>query len=222
MTRERELIETRWQLALCSPLHFGRWFCRTLDSQNVDHPIQAFPMHKPHLQALTRLWLANPWLFVEKSRQMLVTWWAAMLSAWLVLARPGSMIFQQSKKLQDVVGNEVTGDGLLGRTKFILRAIPYQEWLMPARWQDGILSDSITLPWRNSAIQAIAEGGSQLRSHTASMLVTDETAVQPEFAEAYTASVASLRRSRWLAITTPNLADGGQSMRIARDQADSK
>lgn len=216
-TRKR-VIEARWVLASRSPVHFSRWFCRTLNQHAPagTNPEQPFPWRRPHLQALTSLWLSNPLLFIEKSRQMLITWWASVVCVWSVLFRRGQLIFQQSKKLEDVVGDEYTGDGLLGRSKFILHAIPAYDWLVkPLGVEVG--AESVLVKGMNSSIVPIAQGGDMIRSHTASGLVSDETAVQPEFSEAFTASMASIRRGWAVFITTPNLQDGGASMRVCRD-----
>jgi len=216
---ECEIVQARWELARRDPLYFARWFVFTLDQHDEEHPVKPFPAHKPHIIALTRIWQGNRMMFVPKSRQMVVTWWAAMLSAWDPLFHQGRLIYQQSKRLIDVVGNEFTGDGLLGRTKFILNHIPYRDWVL----QDGdieILSEEITFPRQNSSITPIAQGGDKIRSHTVSGMVTDETAFQDEFEDALVASVASIRHGWWLGITTPDLKDGGCSMRIAKDLPD--
>ncbi len=218
MSEERDIIEARWELSRRHPLWFFHWFVYTLDTHS-DTPIRPFPDHLPHIRALTRLWLGNRMLFIAKSRQMLVTWFAAAISAWYAVHRPGRLVYQQSKRLEDVVGNEHTGDGLMGRTKFILNHIPYRDWLLPKGTVD-IKSESITFPRWNSSITPLAQGGDKIRSHTVSLLVTDETAFQDQFADAFTATVASIRRGRWLGITTPDLHDGGTSMRIAMDLPD--
>lgn len=214
----RRVIEARWQLALRHPLLFARWFVWTLDSGAAERSaVRPFPWERPHIQAMTRVFLGNPMMMVEKSRQMTATWWAAMIALWTAL-QPGRFVMLQSKRLDDAVGNADTGDGLLGRAKFMLRHIPYPDWVLP-RARNRY--ESLTFPEINSGLQAIPEGGDKIRSHTLSGLVSDETAFQPEFGRALMAAIATVRAESWLiGITTPDLGDGGQSYRVIRDLAD--
>ena len=155
-------------------------------------------------------------LFIAKSRQMMVTWWAVAMGLWDAIFHQGRLIYVQSKRLEDAVGSEATADGLLGRAKFILNHIPYRDWVLP-RGAVSVRTELLEFPLTNSSLTPIAQGGDKIRSHTVSGLITDETAFQPEFEDAFLASVASIRRGWWLGITTPDLTDGGQSMRIALD-----
>lgn len=214
MGEERDIVEARWALARRHPLCFARWFVYTLDTGDEENPIKLFPWDRPHIEALTRIWLGNRMMFVAKSRQMLVTWWAAMLSVWYAVFREGRLVFQQSKLVDDVLGNEHTGDGLMGRSKFILNHIPHRDWLLPKGTVE-MKAESITFPQWNSSITPLAQGGSKIRSHTVSLLVSDETAFQDQFDDAFQATIASVRHGRWLGITTPGLRDGGASMRVA-------
>lgn len=219
MSQERDIVAARWELSRLHPLYFFRWFVYTLDQQDEETPKKPFPAHKPHIRYLTRLWLANRMLFVPKSRQMLVTWWAAALSVWDPLFHEGRLVYQQSKRLEDVTGNEHTGDGLMGRSKYILNHIPHRDWLLP-RGSVDMKAESITFPQWNSSLTPLAQGGDKIRSHTVSLLVTDETAFQDQFDDAFSATVSSVRHGRWLGITTPDLRDGGTSMRIALNLPD--
>jgi len=221
MASEREIVEARWAVAARDPRYFSRWFVFTLDSQAQErgesNPIRPWPA-RPHLDLLCGLWWHHPMLFVAKSRQMMVTWFASMISVWQILFRRGALVYQQSKRLEDAMGDEATGDGLLGRSKFILSHVPYRSWLLPRRVV--VRSDSIQIPGMHSGIQAIAQGGDKIRSHTVTQLVSDETAFQPEFSAALTATMSSIRKGRFLGITTPDLTDGGASMRLALDMTD--
>jgi hypothetical protein len=217
-TETRRIIEARWALAARHPMHFGLSFVNTIDSHapSGTEPVRPFPIERPHLMWLTRLWLANPLMFVPKSRQVMATWWASMICAWCVLFRRGQLLFQQSKKLEDAVGDEWTGDGLLGRTKCILQHIPCQDWLIPRR-SIVIAAESILVRHTRSRIEPLPEGGDQIRSHTASGVVTDETSLQPGFSDALQAVMSSVRRGWWIGLTTPRLKDGGASLRLAKD-----
>src|SRR5882672_5859458 len=49
---------------------------KTRDDQDPLNPYKPFPKRE-YLEALLKVWLAEPFLFLEKSRTMLCSWWAA-------------------------------------------------------------------------------------------------------------------------------------------------
>jgi hypothetical protein len=49
---------------------------KTRDDQDQNHPYKPYPVRE-YLKALHAVWVREPFLFVEKSRTMLASWWAA-------------------------------------------------------------------------------------------------------------------------------------------------
>jgi len=195
-------LRTRWELARRDPLDFGRHFVWTVDQHDFEDPIKPFPAERPHIVELTRLWQGNRKLVIAKSRQMIVTWWACMIALWCVLVRPGQFIVLQSKREEDAIGNETSGNGLLGRCKFIFNHIPGRQWLVP---KVEMLSNQLIVPAMNSTLFAIPQGGQIIRTNTVSGIISDEAAFQDEFSDAYTASLPCLRGGGWMvAISTPH------------------
>lgn len=216
-TAQSRLI-ARWEMARRDPLMFLRWFVTTnmaVERQNIETP---FPWNRPHIVAVTRLWQENPLLAIGKCRQVLFTWWAAALAAWCGIFREGQLIMLQAKRLEDVVGDELTGDGLLGRAKFIVERIP-------AKGLFGVevdkRMDRMKFPRSRSTLWAIPQGATIIRQRTASGIISDEAAFQPEFGDALTAAIPCIRGGGWfLAISSADLTDGGSFMRLFKDMPD--
>ena len=209
-------VQARWQLAMISPVAFVRYFVRTLDTHDKIQPVKRFPWRRPHIVPLIRLWQFNPLLSIRKSRQMLITWLFAALSLWDAL-HPGRLVMVQSKRLEDAVGNEWTGDGPLGRAKFILSHIPAAVGLVEGRHycKQSIL---VTFPRWNSGLWAIPQGQDIIRQRTASGIWSDESHFQKEFGDAYTASAPCIRGGGWFVSTST--ANPGAALALHEDRLD--
>ncbi len=185
------------QLAKRDPYVFLTNFCYTLDSHDSQTPIKLFP-NRPYLKQLTELWLDNPLIVIAKSRQMLVTWLFVCLYLWLAITRPGSLIFLQSKREEDAIGNATAATGLLGRTRFVLDRLP--ENLKP---EFKATQNKIQFPKINSTIWAIPQGPDIIRQHTATGILSDEMAFQYKAEETYTAAIPTIENGgRFTAIST--------------------
>ena len=214
-------LGARWELAMRDPHLFMKWFVFTNKPSGEGrvrrNKVVAFP-DRPHLEILTDLWQDNPLMLVSKCRQMIVTWWCSAIALWCGLSKKGSLIMLQSKKLEDVVGDELTGDGLMGRAKFIYNHIPAKGYL-------GVECDkqmaTMKFPKSGSTLWAIPQGADQIRQRTPSGIITDECAFQAEFEQAFTASMPCLRSGGWLlAVTTASCEDGGFTKRLVQDVPD--
>ena len=219
------LLKIRWEMASRDPYVFARYFGYTLDQHDKQTAIKAFPADRPHLRWMFAIWesIYNRELMLkcpktgamiectgmvgDKCRQIMATWFGCMVSVWDVLFHPGRLVFLQSKREDDAIGNEYAATGLLGRCKFIIRHIPGLEITMPQLKPGKCFTTAkIELPFHNSMLWAIPEGGDIIRSHTPSGLLSDECAFQPEFGNAYAAAMPGLRGSgTWLyAVSTAN------------------
>jgi len=164
------------------PFYFLTKHARTLDTHDKEHPIKHFP-EKQYIKAMVDAWLDNPVLFIMKSRQIMATWTFVGLNIWSAMFGGNELIFFQSKREEDAVGEEVAATGLLGRARFLIAHLP--PWMMP---QVEGPYNKLAFPKTNSLIWAVPQGGDILRSHTASSVLSDEATSQPEFPEAYTGS----------------------------------
>jgi len=209
-------LRARWELAKNDPLEFMKWFVFSLDPKDKRQPIKPFPAHRPHIQQMSRLWLEtynrsllvrspktgemieNTGMVLDKCRQIMATWFGCCVSLWDVLFHRGRLVFLQTKREEDAIGNEDAAAGLLGRCKFILRHVPGIEMLEPQLdMKTNFQSNKIVFPHLNSMLWAIPEGGDIIRSHTPSGVFSDECNFQPEFGNAYAAFIAGLRGGGW-------------------------
>ncbi|MFA5864469.1 MAG: hypothetical protein WC975_07250 [Phycisphaerae bacterium] len=187
------------ELARRDPWVFTTRFCYTLDSHDRKNPIKLFP-NRIYLRELTELWLTNPLLVIAKSRQMMATWLFVCLYLWEAIMFPGRLIFLQSKREEDAIGNANAATGLLGRTRFILEHLPPD--LQP---QYKTSANKIEFPTNNSTIWAIPQGPDILRQHTASGILSDEMAFQYLAEDAYTAAIPTIENGgKFTALSTAN------------------
>ena len=217
---EREVLAWRrlWAAAATDPLIFLGYFAWTADQHDKIKPIKSFPIERPYLQDLVRLWIDNPRLVVLKGRQLLLTWLFTSLALWDAMFHSGRLIMLQSKREEDAIGDETSGDGLLGRAKFIMNHLPLRALLCP---EYTPLGGRILFPKRGSTLWAIPQGGAIIRQRTASGILSDEAAFQEDFGEAYTAAQPCVRGGGWfVALSTADLSDGGAFRRLYEDRLD--
>jgi len=187
------------ELAKRDPYVFLTNFCVTLDSHDSQNPKKLFP-NRPYLKELTHLWLTHPMLIVAKSRQMLATWLFVCLYLWDAITTPGRLIFLQSKREDDAVGNHTAATGLLGRTRFVFEHLP-EELKIPYK----ATANKIEFPTQNSTIWAIPQGPDVLRQHTASGILSDEMAFQYLAEDTYTAAIPTIENGgKFTAVSTAN------------------
>jgi len=209
---------TRWEQARRSPHAFHEFLVRTNRPDGRSNVVSPWPTDRPHLRLLTDCWLAHSMILLVKSRQMLATWWAATIALWECLFHRNRLVMLQSKRLDDVVGDEHTGDGLLGRAKFILHHIPCHRLL---GIQCRPLTERVTFEHTHSTMWGIPQGADIIRQRTPSGLISDECAFQDEFEDAFMAMIPAIRSGGWFCgITTPDLTDGGFTQRLYHDLAD--
>ena len=173
--------------------------CYTLDQHDGVNPIKLFP-DRAYLKEALDVITNNRLVLFKKSRQMMMTWLVSLFGLWMAMFRQGQLIFYQSKKLADAVGDENAATGPLGRAKFTYRRLP--EWLQQ-RTPCEITSEKMIFRSNQSTIWAIPEGADIIRTHTASMIFADEAGFQPEFANAYTAAMPCIvGGGRFIGIST--------------------
>lgn len=187
-----DMLADMWHDAGQDPLLFISDFVYTLDTHDKINPIKKFPGSRPHIQAMVKLWQDNPLLAIVKSRQMMQTWLFTALSLWDCLFNEGRLIMLQSKTEREAIGEMWSGQGLLGRCKFIYSQLPI--WLRPAMRPK---EKKVSFPTRHSTLWAIPQGADIIRSYTSAGILSDECAFQDEFSEAYGASVPTIRGGGW-------------------------
>lgn len=171
--------------------------------------IRIFPM-RPYIKPIAELWMREPLVVIEKSRDVLATWMITAFYTWdTIFHRGRQQLFQSetSQKTRDLVKRAFT----------IYRNQP--RWLqqvhkaVSAEGQNrsGIISvDSL-----QSEIIGLPQGISQVRQYHPSGVFSDEAAFNPEAGESFAAIKPSIQNGgRYTAISSAN---PGWFHRIARD-----
>jgi hypothetical protein len=161
-------------------------FVRTFDEHDTLNPRKPFPT-TPYLKLMLRFMHegeeGDVVAFV-KSRQMKFTWLVAAYCSWTAKFHDQARVIWQSKKDQDACSVVYRNNWYHSRIGFIERAQP--KWL----WSMGLKGTKGDLWYPNGAvISAIPQGPDMLRSYSASLVVSDECAFQPEFEPAYAAAL---------------------------------
>jgi hypothetical protein len=171
-----------------------------------DESVKTFP-EKEYIKLIVETWLNEPLLLIPKSRQMMVSWLFTALYGWDTFFHHGRLTFFQSKREDDA-------DDLVKRTKFIWDHLPaflkryykggqFYELKCNPQHNGQHVRCRMTFPDTNSEIRGIPEGGDIIRMHTASGILADEMAFQPEAKNAYTASKPTIsNKGRFTGVST--------------------
>lgn len=198
-----------------------RHFLYTKDEHNSDNVVQPFPdfeylrvivdlllvsgmLQSPEearyaldwglsLEHLQHLYATNI-LAVEKSRQVRISWVVLAYLLWRSKFMDHQLIMVQSKREEDAAKLVCVHKNEPDGARFT-----FMETHLPAHLRTVDLSNKGTsskckIFHRNgSHVWGIPEGGSLIRSHTPSILFSDEAAFQPAFGEAHRAAVPAIR-----------------------------
>lgn len=192
LSRSKVLQDLEWDKCQSDAYYFLINWAYTLDVHDREQSIKTFP-DKEYLKILTETWLKEPLLLVPKSRQMMMSWIFTSLYGWDAFFHKGRLTFFQSKREDDA-------DDLVKRTKFVWDKMPkflkrykdhngqFKELKCNPQHHGQHVSCRMSFPEINSEIRGIPEGGDIIRMHTASGILSDEMAFQPEAKNAYTAA----------------------------------
>ncbi len=173
----------------------------TLDEHDKETPVKKFPGHMPYIYDLAELFLTEPLLLVEKSRQMRVTWTMVACHLWDAQFHQGRRIFFQSKKEADA--NEI-----VNRAKFIYEHYPEPvKRLIHTHYPANTPMAYLKLEFgkQKSIIQGTPQGANVLRQFTASRIFSDEMAFQDKAEEAFIAAKPTLvGGGSFIGVSSPN------------------
>ena len=150
-------------------------------SKGLSSPVQQFP-RKAYLDYLTQQWVENDRVWIDKSRDLIVTWWSVSLHLWAALLIPGIYVGYQSKDFDDA--------NLFLENRFVLM---YEQ--IPARFAKPAIRYNKAKGYiavqhaggPRSYILAIAEGGDKVRQLKFAFYFADEFAFQRWQNKTYTA-----------------------------------
>jgi hypothetical protein len=197
---QAELREINATLAAIDPWAFVSEFVITQDEHDKENPFKRFP-DKLMYRVITRAWEEHPVLFIEKSRQIMVTWMFASLYLWDALFFKGRKHFLQSKRQEDA-------DDIIDRCRTVYEHLVAQGFpgLAKAKTVNDRTGTTSRLQFDNrSVIRAIPQGPDIVRGPTSSGILSDEIAFQFEAEKAYEACLPSIHGGgRFTAPSTPN------------------
>jgi len=162
-------------------------FVRTFDERSRKFPRKPFPTDKKYLRAALQHIHgkeSGDVAAISKSRQLMLTWLCCAYATWEARFHPQSRVMIQSKKAEDAWNLVYRNSWLHARCAFIERAMPLfmrATELTPTRGE-------LWYP-NGSVIAGIPQGADMFRSYTASLVICDEAAFQPEFEDAYKAAL---------------------------------
>jgi len=189
--QDPKLQAVEWFNCHDDPYYFMTNWAYTLDVHDRKDPVKLFPK-KEYLRIIVDIWLKEPLLLIPKSRQMMVSWIFTCLYLWDTQFHRGRLSFFQSKKEDDA-------DDLVKRAKFIW---DHEPKFLKTYWDSGEFTElkcnehnqgmhtrcRMIFPAIHSEIRGVAQGGEIIRMHTASGILEDEMAFQPEAKASYTAA----------------------------------
>ena len=172
--------------AVDDPLEWLQRHTRTHDSHwreaGASNPYRPFP-DTPYFQPLLAMIQQQPVLFIEKSRDMMISWLCVGFFAHAAMTNEHREVLFQSQK-EDKAAELVDYAKTLydEQDEALKRRFPLTK---PVREQSAL-----KLEFANgSRIIGISEGADQIRSYHPWGLLMDEAAFQPEAGEAYDAAV---------------------------------
>ncbi len=138
-------------------------------------------------------------MFVEKSRQVMMTWLSCCYLLWRARSFKHQLILVQSKREDDAANLVFTKEPTMARISYMESTLPAPMRVVP--WPKGGAYGHLYFP-NGSHVWAVAEGGSIIRSNTPSVVFSDEAAYQDDFDNAFTAAL-------------PAISGGGQGLFIS-------
>jgi hypothetical protein len=181
---------------------------KTFDEHDRENPIKPLDVDKyQYLVYVFLHMLALNEMFMPKSRQVKMSWAAAIFATWYARTAPHRLIVVQSEK-EDKANALVTKgrqDPSGGRMSFIEHELPW--WLKDYNIIGGAgnrvgelvytpsrtTEQGIVIPWFGSRILAVAQGPNQVRSLVPSLYLGDEAGMWDMFSETWTAAAAAVK-----------------------------
>ncbi len=188
-----------WQYAKCNPVYFIDNFVWTFNPHNF--PPRQKLLIKPYQQFIIESWVKEPFLLIDKPRQMLITWIIVALFVWDCIFHEGRFTIFQSRK-QDDAGSIKLPLTLLSRAKFIVDNLPAR-----IRPTYDICQEppSMVFPITQSTIFCVSMTADSPRQYTITGIFSDEMAFQEDAAKAYAAVLPALQGGgRFIGVSSAN------------------
>lgn len=161
----------------------------TLNEHSTTTSIQKFP-DWDYLYEVADDLLKYKWVFILKSRQMMLSWIMVAYLLWVILFHQGKKVAFQSKKGDN-------SDDLIQRAKILYDHLP--SWKPQAEFSYC----RIKVPENYSDAYGIPQGPEQIRSYTFSVIFSDEYGYQEQLQDTFSASKPAVDGGgQFIAVTT--------------------
>lgn len=189
------------------PAYFIIKYCKTRDEHGEEKAEEyrkkgitsfvkvPFPDYE-YIHHVINLYLNNNVMVIMKSRQMMLSWLFCAILLWDTLFKEGRLNLIQCKKEEDA------DEHIEGRIKLMYDNLdPWMKDLFQARYKYC----EFYCPRTKSKINALPEGGEVIRQKTASNVLMDEIAFQPQARSAFRATAPTIEGGgKIIGISTPN------------------
>lgn len=209
MSHEERERARRPMRAQASPLWWMRHATRTMDEQDHANPYKPLPNYE-YFDRLYDLWLAEPILFLEKSRTMMQTWFfAGLCTHWVMTHQPAKAIFWAQDEDRALKALEY-GRTLYKNTDEDIKAMWPLDRPLDRQAYNG-------LEWRDGGALLALPGKDpdKIRSEHPTIVMFDEAAFIDKFREALVVAL-STRVPKLVAITSANPGSFREATRDAK------
>lgn len=216
-----DLWLTRWEIAKKDPWYFLRYFVETFDEHEFSNLALAKPFPaKAMYRIIVRAWVEHDVIFIEKSRQIMMTWLMAALYLHMAMFNPAKRIIFQSKNQEDA--NKVIDRARHMFEQLVKKGLPG----LPIAKMTGSkigTDDKILFTEIKSELLGIPQGPDAVRSITCSGLLADEMNHQMNFGEGYAAAMPTIAGgAKYTAQGTANGRSAGYRMLYGIDDTTMK
>lgn len=177
-------VRKQWLACAEDEDFFISHYVRTRDEH--DHKVKPI-LFEDYTAMLLHRFRTEQMVYIEKTRQMLVTWTVCSHLVWKAKFRRNYLGFFQSKKEEDAANVIFNKDWGRARASFIEINLP---WWMRSKGVEGTYGKLIYPT--ESILWGIPQGADILRSYTASEVVMDEAGFWTAFEDSHQAALPML------------------------------
>jgi len=170
---------------LINSLEWMMHHTKTRDDQDPNHPYKPFPK-RDYLRALHKIWVREPFMFVEKSRTMMASWWAAAETLHYGMTHQPSVIVYWAQDEDRALALLDYAKCLYGQQEAIFRDI-----FPPKRAIDRQSYNSLQLKDGAEFVALPGKDPDKIRSLHPSVVVIDEACFIENGGEAFDVAISS-------------------------------
>lgn len=180
---------------------------KTRDDQDQEQPFKPFPQ-RPCFDVIHKVWLKEPFLFLEKSRTMMASWWAAAETLHYVMThQPAKGIFWAIDEDRSLTLLDYAWTLYLQQDEGLKRIFPME------RPRDRQSYKQLELKEGGLLVALPGKDPDKIRSEHPTVLVMDEAAFIENGAEAFDIAISS----RVLRVLVISSAAPGWFRRLTKD-----